>query len=365
MLFRSRRVISASGDRTLKIWDLDTGRVLTTLYGHTRWVSSCAVTPDGRYMVSASYDKTLKVWDLTTHQCLATHRGDTRFTAVVATATTICAGDDAGTIWFLDWPPSLIRLPPVPPTLVLAPHTDPSIPNSTATAVVVRASRSRAPKHLILFLAANPSNTSQLALDQECAAIERELRMTANRDDFEFRSAWAVTVDEMARYLMELEPAIIHFSGHGAPSGSAPPGRSATTRDLVLPDAGSSSGIYLHGEQGGSQLVTARALAMMIKSTAPAARLVVLNACYSEGQADALRTAVDCVVGMTGAINDDAARSFAVGFYRALGNRRSVGHAVEHAIATLAAKQYPDEDLPRCRTRDGIDAYQIVLAAPG
>jgi hypothetical protein len=64
---------------------------------------------------------------------------------------------------------------------------------------------------------------------------------------------------------------------------------------------------------------------------------------------------------MTGAIRDDAARSFAVGFYRALGARRSVANAVEHAVATLAAKQYPDEDLPRCRTRDGVDAHQVVL----
>ena len=189
--------------------------------------------------------------------------------------------------------------------------------------------------------------------------------MTANRGDFEFLSKWAVTVDDMARYLMELSPTIIHFSGHGAGSGAPPPCSSTTYRDLVGPDAGGgSSGIYLHGEPEGSQLVTARALAMMIKSTAASARVVVLNTCYSEAQADELRRVVDCVVGMTGAIRDDAARAFAVGFYRALGNRRSVGNAVEHAVATLAAKQFPDEHLPRCRTRDGVDANQIVLGGP-
>jgi hypothetical protein len=73
---------------------------------------------------------------------------------------------------------------------------------------------------------------------------------------------------------------------------------------------------------------------------------------------------LSCVIGMTGAIHDDAARSFAMSFYRALGSRRSVGNAVDQAIATLAAKQLPDEHLPRCRTRDGVDAYQIVLGAP-
>ena len=64
---------------------------------------------------------------------------------------------------------------------------------------------------------------------------------------------------------------------------------------------------------------------------------------------------------MSGVIRDDTARSFAVGFYRALGNRRSIGNAVEQAIATLAAKQLPDEHVLRCRTRRGVDAEQIFL----
>jgi hypothetical protein len=216
-------------------------------------------------------------------------------------------------------------------------------------------------KHRILFLAANPSKSSGLALDKECAAIEHELRLTSHRDDFEFRSKWAVTVDEMMRHLGELQPTIIHFSGHGAAPDSS--GSSATTRDIV--PAGDSnaarSGIYLLGDDGGPQLVTARALTMMIKSAAASARVVVLNACYSDSQADAVRSVVDCVVGMAGAIHDDAARSFAVGFYRALGNRCSVGNALDQAIATLAAKGMADEGLPRCLTRAGVDAYQVTL----
>ena len=140
---------------------------------------------------------------------------------------------------------------------------------------------------------------------------------------------------------------------------------SATRRDVSPLEAGArSAGIHLRDETNGSQLVTDRALAMMIQSAARSARVVVLNACYSDAQAEALRGVVDCVVGMSGEIGDDAARSFAVGFYRALGHRGSVGHAVEHAVATLAAKQFPDEQLPRCRTRDGVDAYKIALAAP-
>ena len=69
------------------------------------------------------------------------------------------------------------------------------------------------------------------------------------------------------------------------------------------------------------------------------------------------------VVGMAGVIHDDDARSFSVGFYRARGNRRSVGNALDHAVATLAAKQLADEHVPRLRTRDGVDARQVVLTS--
>lgn len=222
--------------------------------------------------------------------------------------------------------------------------------------------RGRTPRNVILFLAARPSNTSPLALDRECAAIERELRASQHRDDFEFRSKWAVTVDDLARCLMELRPAIVHVSGHGVGQASALAQGAGYGRDVADAGAGG-GGILLHDAANGSQLVTARALAMLIRSATDSVRLVVLNACYSEAQAEMLRSVVDCVVGMAGVIHDDAARAFAVGLYRALGHRRSVGHAVEHAVATLAAKQLPDEQLPRLRTRDGIDANQLVLGA--
>ncbi len=318
---------------------------------------SCAVTPDGRRVVSASWEETLKVWDLTTYKCLLTHRGDTSFTAVAATATTICAGDAAGTFWLLDWPPSLMPSPPV-----LEPHPGPS-PRHAPTKRP-RKRRTHSSKNLILFLAANPSNTSELALGNECAAIQRILRSATHRD-FDLQSRWAVSIDAMMDHLNELSPTIVHFSGHGTASEPAPVRSSVPHLDIVLPDAGSDrGGIYLQDEHGGPQLVTARALTMVIESAAASTRVVVLNACYTAAQAEALRSVVDCVIGMTGAIGDDAARSFAVGFYRALGSRRSVGNAVDQAVATLAAKQLPDEHLPCCRARDGVDAHRLVLRVP-
>jgi hypothetical protein len=70
----------------------------------------------------------------------------------------------------------------------------------------------------------------------------------------------------------------------------------------------------------------------------------VLNACYSTAQAEALGAKIDCVVGMDGAIGDDAARAFAIRFYGALGSGRSIANAVAQGVATLAAKLTPSDD---------------------
>lgn len=214
----------------------------------------------------------------------------------------------------------------------------------------------------ILFLVANPIGNSPLALEEECAAIEREPRMSEGRDDFDFRSKWAITCDDMMRHLNELRPTIIHFSGHGSNTKG---GHSASTWQHASRDAAwSDNGLCIQDGHGQPQCLDPRGLKMMVKAAATSTRVVVLNACYSAEHADELQTVVDCVVGMTGAIGDIAARSFAAAFYRALGNRRSVGNAVEQAIAVLAAWQIPDEHLPRCRTRNGVDAAQMFLSEP-
>jgi WD40 repeat protein/tRNA A-37 threonylcarbamoyl transferase component Bud32 len=59
------RIVSASDDKTLKLWDATTGRETRTLAGHLGRVTSVAFSPDGTRIVSGSDDKTLKLWDVT------------------------------------------------------------------------------------------------------------------------------------------------------------------------------------------------------------------------------------------------------------------------------------------------------------
>ncbi len=56
-------IVSASSDKTLKIWYAATGTEKVALAGHTGNVTCCAISPDNNFMVSGSWDKSLKVWD--------------------------------------------------------------------------------------------------------------------------------------------------------------------------------------------------------------------------------------------------------------------------------------------------------------
>jgi WD40 repeat protein len=60
------RVITASGDKTAKIWDARNGAELLTLKGHTHYVHSASFSSDGSRIITASGDKTAKIWDAKT-----------------------------------------------------------------------------------------------------------------------------------------------------------------------------------------------------------------------------------------------------------------------------------------------------------
>ncbi|MBW4559053.1 MAG: CHAT domain-containing protein [Trichormus sp. ATA11-4-KO1] len=148
----------------------------------------------------------------------------------------------------------------------------------------------------ILFLAANPSQTARLGLGREVREIEDALRRSKYRDNFILEQRWAVRPRDIRRALLDCQPDIVHFSGHGA----------------------GKHGLILEDETGKEQLVSGDALAGLFGLFSQPRECVILNACYSSFQAEAIAQNVNYVIGMDDSIADDAAIAFAVGFYDGL-----------------------------------------------
>ena len=66
-----------SDGNDIKVWDLDSGRLINKLIGHTQSISALTVTPDGRQVVSGAENWVLKVWNLENGQLVHTFEGHT------------------------------------------------------------------------------------------------------------------------------------------------------------------------------------------------------------------------------------------------------------------------------------------------
>jgi AAA ATPase domain/WD domain, G-beta repeat len=67
-----KTLASSSSDKTIKLWDLATGKEIHTLLDHQEYVSSVSFSPDGQTLASSSWDKTIKLWNLATRQEIRT-----------------------------------------------------------------------------------------------------------------------------------------------------------------------------------------------------------------------------------------------------------------------------------------------------
>jgi RNA polymerase sigma factor (sigma-70 family) len=61
-----KTIASAGWDKTVRLWDADTGKELRKLQGHDREVGAVAFAPDGRILASSGADKTIRLWDAAT-----------------------------------------------------------------------------------------------------------------------------------------------------------------------------------------------------------------------------------------------------------------------------------------------------------
>lgn len=198
------------------------------------------------------------------------------------------------------------------------------------------------PQITVLFLAANPLTQAQLRLDEEARAIREQLRLADFRDSIKFESRWAVRPSDILLAINECTPTIIHFSGHGAPSG-----------ELVLQDA-----------NGREKLVSIAAIAQTLKTASEDIRFLFVNSCFSRPQAESAVSFIEGAIGMMDSIGDDAARVFAAQFYSAIGFGKSVAVAFEQAKAALLLEDIRGEETPELFLQEGVVAEDFILVEP-
>lgn len=176
----------------------------------------------------------------------------------------------------------------------------------------------------ILILSANSKGTTSLRLDEEVREINAGLERSQHRDRFVLEQKWAVRPRDISRAMLDLNPQIVHFSGHG-------------TGD---------EGLVFEDETGSAKLVDGEALAGLFDLFAKQVECVVLNGCYSEVQASVIAEHINYVIGMKKAIGDRAAIEFAVGFYDALGAGKTVEFAYKFGCVAIRLAGIPEQLTP-------------------
>ncbi|HEY3567439.1 MAG TPA: CHAT domain-containing protein [Thermoanaerobaculia bacterium] len=204
------------------------------------------------------------------------------------------------------------------------------------------AKREESQKIRILFLGANPADSSPLRLDEEVRAIDRALVSAALGGRCELAQKWAVRVGEIQEHLLRTKPQVVHFSGHGHRDRS----------------------IVLQGDDGLSRPVAADRLARLLARFNQRLRCVVLNACYTREHGEAIAEHIDCVVGMSTAVADRAAIRFSSAFYLAVASGCSVQDAFEQALADIELGEMGGDEVPALVARR-CDPAEVFLIKGG
>ena len=193
----------------------------------------------------------------------------------------------------------------------------------------------------VLIVAASPLDQDRLRLGAEVRDIRDALQRSRNREHWSIQSNEATTVDDLRRALLDFRPAVVHFAGHGSGPG----------------------GLFFEDLNGNTHCTDAGPLAKLFHHFKDSLKCVVLNACYSEVQGEVIRQEIDHVVGMREAVEDSAARRFAVAFYDAVFAGTDFRTAFDLACTALDLNKIADADVPTFMTSPHLDATSLSYTA--
>ena len=196
----------------------------------------------------------------------------------------------------------------------------------------------------ILFASANPAG--DLNLDSEHREIKESINASSYSQYIEITTQLACQYDDLIDAMNREQPDIIHFSGHG--NGEA---------GLLFSDPHSDTTITINKDtlqerQIGVEEVSGEILQQTF-ATSKNLKLIVLNACLSESQADDIIKEIDFVIGMNNYIKDSTATIFAKRFYQSFASDVSIKHSFNQAQTQVARKAPDETQTPMIFIKDG------------
>jgi CHAT domain-containing protein len=170
----------------------------------------------------------------------------------------------------------------------------------------------------ILFASATPTDLNRIQTDKEFRTINDEIKRGDHRHTLEFMQPLQATrIEDLIRAFAK-RPEIIHFSGHGV-----------------------SEGIYISDDNNNAVLLHDEAIHRLFENLGGHTELVLLNGCYTVGQAERISQFGIHMIGHKKAVKDDIAIKFAKGFYIGLSEGKSYEDAFNDGI-TIASMYDPD-----------------------
>lgn len=205
----------------------------------------------------------------------------------------------------------------------------------------VRSSELRKRKKLVvLFITANPDEGAPLRVDAEVRRVQEAIRASKFAESVQVEYRPAADLKTILDGLNDLQPQVVHFSGHGNEGG-------------LLTDTGKI-------DDDASDELSYGLLGRALDATDNPPDVVVLNSCQSSEAKDEVLPKVRFLVSMNVPISDIAAAAFAPQFYAALASGQSVQSAFKQGAVAVEAASISEAATPQLHA-NGADPAKVIL----